>query len=242
MCGGATIPWSSGTIRVGRGTVAERRGGPFRHRRYTQCPTCGQIQVHRDDLPPPADERDRYDEHRNDLSDPRYRDYLNTFLDTAVSPFLEPDARVLDFGSGPTPALAELLRERACAPSIYDPFYAPDQSVLEGAARYDAIVALEVVEHLHQPGEELPQLIRLLVPGGYLAVRTGIFSGDTDAFDRWWYRRDVSHVSFWTDATIDWLCSTYALTNTLYRPGTVLVFRTRPDYATSHENRLDLGR
>ena len=201
-------------------------GGPIRHRRYTQCPTCGQIQVHRENLPPPEDERDRYDEHNNDPADPRYRAYLTTFLDTALLPFVEPGARVLDFGSGPTPALAELMREHSFAPSIYDPFYAPDESVLDGTFQYDAITALEVVEHLHHPGDELRRLIGLLVPGGYLAVRTGVFSGDADAFDRWWYRRDVTHVSFWTDSTIDWLCRTYTLTNVLRQPGTVLVFQT----------------
>src|SRR6056297_3679176 len=110
LCGNGTIPWSTGTIRVGRGTPAELRGGPHRDRSYSRCPTCGQIQVHSNDLPPEVDERDRYDEHNNDLSDPRYRGYLNTFLDTAVSPFLPRGASVLDFGSGPTPALAQLLK------------------------------------------------------------------------------------------------------------------------------------
>ena len=68
------------------------------------------------------------------------------------------------------PALAAMLRERGLTVALYDPFYAPDESVWSRA--YDFITATEVLEHLHEPARELDRLFAALRPGGWLGVMT----------------------------------------------------------------------
>ncbi|MEI4850515.1 class I SAM-dependent methyltransferase, partial [Klebsiella pneumoniae] len=83
---------------------------------------------------------------------------------------LGPGARGLDFGCGPGPALATMLREAGMDMALFDPFFYPQASVLE--RQYDFITCTEVVEHLHRPAEVFRQLDRLLAPGGWLGVMT----------------------------------------------------------------------
>ncbi len=243
LCGAEAELWVVAPLQLRADSRAAGSGGRIRERRYTRCSVCDQIQCHTDDLPTPEEERERYDEHNNDLTDRRYREYLEGFIDAAVEPYVpggpdggavSPSVRdipdggphILDFGSGPEPALAHLLEERGYRTAIYDPFFAADDGVLSGPGRqYDAITAVEVVEHLFHPGTELERLVSLIRPGGILAVRTGIFAGDAAAFREWWYRRDISHVSFWTDETIRWICRTFDLTKVHRAPGEIVVFR-----------------
>ncbi len=155
---------------------------------------------------------------------------------SSILPYLPAGADVLDFGSGPTPMLSALLTEEGVSVQSFDPFFAADRSCLEGTSRYDAIVALEVLEHLHDPDRELKGVLRLLRPSGTLMVRTGVFrprerstNGATDAeqFLRWWYRRDSTHVWFLTAATIRWIEEHHALRLIHHREGDELVFRRR---------------
>jgi len=227
MCRATANYMTEGAIRVRRGSPAERRDGPFRPRRYYQCEQCGHIQCAAGDLPDNADERERYDEHNNDLGDPRYREYLSAFIDTAVTPHRPTPARILDYGSGPEPALATLLTERGYTVEIYDPFYAPDTAPLEAEARYDGITAVEVVEHFHDPRRYLDRIVSLIRPSGFLAIRTGVYTGDPQGFTEWWYRRDPTHVSFWTEQTIPWVQDAFGLELVERTPGEILVFRLR---------------
>jgi SAM-dependent methyltransferase len=86
--------------------------------------------------------------------------------------------------------------------AIYDPFYADNTAVL--ADCYDFITASEVVEHLRQPGEELERLFGLLKPGGILGIMTKLVL-DRAAFSHWHYKRDPTHICFFSRATFAWL-------------------------------------
>ena len=77
----------------------------------------------------------------------------------SVTERLPSGAKGLDFGSGPGPALACMLRESGYEVALYDSFYEPDEAVLND--RYDFICATEVVEHLSRPGWELHRLCRI---------------------------------------------------------------------------------
>ena len=85
--------------------------------------------------------------------------------------------------------------------ALYDIFYHPEDSVLE--CSYDFICATEVVEHLHRPGEELARLWALLRPGGYLGIMTKLVQ-DEQAFARWHYKNDPTHVSFFSRRSWQW--------------------------------------
>ena len=107
----------------------------------------------------------------------------------------------MDFGSGPGPTLSAMFEDVGHSMTLYDPFYASDQSALD--KRYDFITATEVVEHLHEPGRELERLWACLKPGGLLAVMTSL-ADDCEAFAKWHYIQDPTHVCFFHQETFKW--------------------------------------
>ena len=166
---------------------------------YYQCRSCALVFLAADQLPDPTAEKDHYDTHENDINDPRYRAFLAR-LSAPLIPRLASGACGLDFGSGPGPALAAMLAEAGFAMDIYDPFYADNRAVMR--RRYDFITMTEVAEHLHHPGEVFTRLDQMLKPGGWLAVMTQVLEDETE-FASWYYRRDPTHVAFFTRRTFD---------------------------------------
>jgi cyclopropane fatty-acyl-phospholipid synthase-like methyltransferase len=95
-----------------------------------------------------------------------------------------------------------MLEKAGMRVSLYDIFFYPDPTVLDG--RYDFVTCTEVVEHLHHPARTFQRLDSLLAPGGLLAVMT-CFQTDDARFANWHYRRDPTHVVFYKQATLEWL-------------------------------------
>jgi hypothetical protein len=174
----------------------------FRDRRrpYLQCGQCSLVFVPQEFLLDRAAEKAEYDLHRNDVDDPRYRSFLSRLAHPLVQR-LAPGASGLDFGCGPGPALAHMLREAGFDVAVYDSFYVPDESVLE--QRYDFICATEVVEHLHRPGPELDRLWSQLRSWGWLGIMTKLVR-DAEAFATWHYKNDPTHVCFFSAQTWRW--------------------------------------
>ena len=172
-----------------------------RVRTYHRCRRCALVFVPPEAWLDPEAERARYDQHQNDPADERYRQ----FLAQLTEPLLErvrPGTAGLDFGSGPGPALALMLEEAGMQMRVFDPIYAPDQTVWEG--RYACIAASEVVEHLHEPTREFDRLFGVLEPGGWLGVMTK-WVGAHDDFVTWRYIRDLTHVAFYSPDTLRWI-------------------------------------
>ncbi len=171
-----------------------------RARSYFCCDNCGLVFV------PPAQyvsrrmERAEYELHQNDISDLAYRKFLSRLMSPLIER-LSYGAHGLDFGCGPGPALAHMLREIGFEVALYDSFFAPDKGTLD--AEYDFICATEVVEHLHRPGQELERLWSLLRPGGWMGVMTKLLI-DRSAFARWHYKNDATHVCFFSVNTWRW--------------------------------------
>jgi SAM-dependent methyltransferase len=165
---------------------------------YRRCEVCRAIFLHPDQRLPRPEEHARYRQHRNDPRDHAYR----RFLARLAGPLLRrlpPHARGLDYGCGPGPALACMLREAGHQVRVFDPLFFPDPEPL--AAAYDFITCTETIEHFHRPAEEFARFDRLLRPGGWLAVMTCFVTGD-DGFAAWHYRRDPTHVVFYRAATL----------------------------------------
>ncbi|MDR9440242.1 MAG: class I SAM-dependent methyltransferase [Halomonas sp.] len=178
--------------------------GHFHHderRDYHRCRHCALVFVPPDQWLGPAEERAVYDQHENSPHDPGYRRFLSRLFDP-LRERLSPGARGLDFGAGPGPTLSVMFEEAGHPMAIYDPFYAPDASVL--VDEYDFITASEVVEHLFQPGRELARLTDMLPSGGWLGLMTKRVT-DHQAFMRWHYILDPTHVVFFSEATFVWL-------------------------------------
>lgn len=153
------------------------------------------------DLPDADAEAAQYRLHRNDVNDQGYRRFL-TKLVGPLAQRLPDGAHGLDFGCGPGPVGAVMLRERGFAVAEFDPLFAPDQTVLN--RQYDFILCSEVFEHFHHPAREIARLDDLLKPGGWLGVMTGFEQPEQD-FATWHYRRDPTHVVFYRETTLQWI-------------------------------------
>lgn len=167
---------------------------------YLVCTDCGFITLPPNGMLSKTDERARYGAHRNSKSDPGYLRFLQEFIDVAAKPWIKPKARTLDFGSGPQPVLADLLRQEGYGCDIHDPMFA--RTRLWKRRLYDAILLHEVAEHFRDPATSFRVLASRIQPGGILAIRTrflpdpacGTWKAD---FDSWWYRMDRTHVAFY---------------------------------------------
>lgn len=152
------------------------------------------------------DEHEEYLRHNNSIED---EGYVNMFLKfmNAFEPYLI-GKETLEYGSGPEPVFSQVLRQQGYHVTSYDPFFLPDESYLDRS--YDLITSTEVFEHFIEPLEEIEKLLALLKPGGILAIMTQ-FPKDDDHFLTWWYRRDPTHISFYTIDTFKYICKCYSL-------------------------------
>ncbi len=71
-----------------------------------------------------------YLHHENHLDDPGYRRFLSKLADPLLAR-LPAGSKGLDYGCGPGPALAAMLREAGHQVALYDPFFHPDLTPLE---------------------------------------------------------------------------------------------------------------
>lgn len=176
-----------------------------KRRNYLRCADCQLVFVPSAQHLSASEEKAIYDLHENQLDDPGYRRFLSR-LALPLSDRLAPQSTGLDYGCGPGPLLASMLREQGHNVAIYDPFYANHPQLLQ--ASYDFITCTEVIEHFRQPHPEFQRLFKLLNPSGLLAIMTKLVI-DADAFSRWHYKNDLTHVSFFSEATLQWLANQY---------------------------------
>nr|WP_228517974.1 class I SAM-dependent methyltransferase [Aliidiomarina indica] len=161
-----------------------------------------------------------YQQHENNPNDPGYRKFLGRTLN-AVVPHLPAQASGLDFGSGPGPTLHLMFQEHGFPCTTYDVYFDPVPERL--AATYDFITATEVFEHLAHPHAVLTQLFHCLAPSGVLAIMTQKPT-TKEAFSRWQYCLDPTHITFYRDATFDWM-SRHLKAPIVHRGRDVVVFQ-----------------
>lgn len=168
---------------------------------YHRCPHCGFVSLAPAHFLPRASERERYLLHHNDESNAGYRAFLGSFLDRSFLPYVPRGGLVLDYGSGPAPMLASMIKGHGYRCDIHDPLFANTR--LWRRRFYDAILLHEVIEHVKKPAKSLTFLVERTKAGGIIAIRTRFLPESLEAFPSWWYRMDPTHRSFFTPACLE---------------------------------------
>jgi len=97
-----------------------------------------------------------------------------------------------------SPKFTRILRERGL------PFHEGTLESYETPGRFDLIVMLDVLEHLHDPVADLGRCADLLRPGGSLVVATcDIGSFAARYYGLQWRQIVISHVFYWTRRSLD---------------------------------------
>lgn len=181
-------------------------------RGYFRCATCDLIFMNPEERMAPQDEKARYDQHQNEGSAgylsflaPLVKDIDDYFNSAGIK---SSQMSSLDFGCGPTAFLSSLFFDKGYRAYNYDLYYYPDQDQLRRT--YHVITSTEVWEHFYSPRQEIECQLRLLKPGGLLGVMTSAHRGEA-AFHDWHYRRDLTHVVFYSERTMTWIAQTYKL-------------------------------
>jgi SAM-dependent methyltransferase len=177
-----------------------------RHKGYWHCTRCDLIQLGTQWYLDAAAERRRYEEHNNSIEDEGYVAFLADFVEEAVLPVVQKGETALDYGCGPAPVLQALLEKKGIVTDVYDPFFFPVQP----QHTYDLVTCTEALEHAFEPKDIWAKLISFLKPEGHLAMMTRFHPGIRE-FPQWWYRRDPTHVSFYSPTTFDWIAANYPL-------------------------------
>jgi hypothetical protein len=176
---------------------------------YYSCQGCGAIFLDKNKHLSLADEKLRYESHNNDINDERYRKFVSP-VTLAVSQEQTTDDVGLDFGSGTGPVVSAILKENGYNISQYDPFFANDQEKL--TKQYNYIACCEVAEHFRDPKKEFQTLKNLLLPNGSLYIMTDIYNDKVD-FKTWHYRRDSTHVFFYSQQSFEYIKKTFKFKN-----------------------------
>ena len=187
-------------------------------RPYRQCEKCALIFVPAKFHPTREEEKTQYDLHENNPNDHAYRKFLSRLADPLLKK-LSPNSAGLDFGCGPGPALSMILKEAGHQVALHDPFYHPNPTALK--ATYDFITATEVLEHLHHPQRDLEAIWNCLRQSGWLGLMTKR-ARDREAFAKWHYKQDPTHVCFWSDTSFQWLADHWNARLELIEPDVAL--------------------
>ena len=167
---------------------------------YSVCQDCGFIHKDKEYRVDREEELNQYSLHNNSFESVGYVDIFVKLINDYITP-LNIMGDVLEYGSGPGPVLKELLIRDGYSVYDYDPFFNDNKEYLK--YKYELITSTEVVEHFFDPLVEFAHLSNLLEQGGYLVITTLLRNMSITDFTDWWYRRDATHVSFYTLKTLE---------------------------------------
>jgi len=175
-------------------------------RTFFKCPNCALIFTN--DLPKKAIEENHY-KTQWQTTDPDFWGSQATSLISYIGNYgiLPDNHRILDFGSG-SGELAQELQRRGYRVTALEPMtegYLKDQNY---PFLFDAVFAIEVIEHLPHVWEELQEIEKVLKPEGIIVFSTRLTNPFIDLpdavgqFKEWWYKDDPTHISFFCNQTL----------------------------------------
>lgn len=112
---------------------------------------------------------------------------------------LNPYAKVLDYGCG-SGMMVDYLKSKGVAVHGYDKFNPKFNDPIPRNF-YDVVTMVEVIEHTHEPYEELDEVLASLSPGGVLMVETSFtdFLSDDDGY----INPTIGHSTIFSHAGLD---------------------------------------
>ena len=155
--------------------------------KYYECKNCGYL---RKNSPISKDEeKERYDLHIVDFG---YREYMyKVYL--KIEKYIS--GRTLDYGCGKIHLLADIIKEKGFDSSFYDLYY--HNILINGT--FDTIILIEVFEHILDIYDLMLNLKKLLNNDGKIIIMT---KKKEYPLEKFWYLRDITHVSFVDDKTM----------------------------------------
>ncbi len=151
-----------------------------------------------------------YQQHINSEENIGYVTMFQEFIEKTFASYEAHIEEVLEFGSGPTPVLASILKKRGLKVDIYDKFFASEK-IFEGK-KYDLITSTEVIEHIADVEELFQFFAKHIRVKGYLALMTQFHPNNTELYLKWWYRRDPTHITFYHPHTFEVLAKRFGFT------------------------------
>lgn len=171
---------------------------------YLKCSKCDFIFKGPEYKISEEEEKLRYEEHNNFVDDPKYVQYFENFISSAIIPFLSSGKNVLDFGSGPQPVLGKILEEKyGFNVDLYDYYFSPEKVYI--GKKYDLITCTEVIEHIEDPLKYFRLFASLLEENGVLALMTYFHPRNDEEFFNWHYVRDKTHISFFSEKSLSYI-------------------------------------
>ena len=191
------------------------KSGNSRRWCYDRCPACGAAWLESMKKWTPNDYATKVYNEDYHLCDPAY----NGARSSQVLPkmmlyllFAGQDKKVLDYGGG-NGSLAELLRQRGIDAYTYDPYGKQDENALE--QQYNAVSAIEVLEHDIRPHDLFEKINGLLAPDGIFIGTTDFIGGNN--IEDWFYANPrAGHCLLWTKEALDFVAQKHGMRPVLH--------------------------
>lgn len=187
---------------------------------YWFCTNCYLIWLDASYFLNAENESARYQLHNNSINESGYVNFLENAIRPTL-PFISTKNIGLDFGCGPSPVLAQILKQKNIPCYYYDPFFFPDMPEIN---TFDFIFATECFEHFYHPKKTIDKIISLLSQNGILTIMTEMWL-DKSHFSNWYYTKDPTHVCFFHQKTFDFLAQLYHLQYLYNNQKRILIFK-----------------
>ena len=187
-------------------TVKNKKG----MKNFFRCAKCDFCFLDREQLLDSCAEKERYLHHQNSEDNLGYVEWLSGIVDEAAKVIDLKGKKILDYGCGHTPVLPKILQDKEHNISnvdYYDLYFYPD---LNAGEKYSCIFSIEVFEHFRDVYKEIEYALSFLEKGGYFVLSTSFLLPE-DKFASWWYIQDATHISFYSEQTLDWIAKTFSL-------------------------------
>lgn len=177
-------------------------------RSFNKCQNCDLVFLSKEFLCSQELEKSRYLEHNNSELSQGYKKFLYNIIHPVKNNQNLLDFG-LDYGCGPYPMMSKLLKAEGYQIDDYDPYFS-DFKLDFNNARYNFVILCEVIEHFSNPKLEIQRIKSLLLEGGLIYIQTSMLDESIN-FSTWWYKDDITHVSFFSETTISYICETFNL-------------------------------